>query len=54
MGKLSEKASLLKYGEVLWLFRDHPWGEGAVPVQALAVQAPFGRAAPFAARQVKC
>lgn len=32
LSKPSEKASLLKYGEVLWSFREHVWGEGTVPV----------------------
>lgn len=54
MGKPSEKANLLKHGEVLWSFRGHIWVEGAVPVQALAVQAAFSRAVLAGARELKC
>lgn len=54
LGQPNEKANLIKYGEVLWPFREHVWGEGAVPVQGLAVQATFSRVAPAGASEVKC
>lgn len=45
---------VLNCGDVLWPFREHIWGEGVVPVPALAVETAFSRAAPLGAREVKC